>query len=317
MSKDQLVESLLKGEPRALARAITFVENNDPRAAEILKRVYPKGRDIPIIGITGPAGVGKSSLVDQLIAIYRARNLQVGAVAVDPSSPFTGGAILGDRIRMQRHGTDSGVFIRSMATRGKLGGIAAATYDVIDLMNASGKDIILVETVGVGQDEVDIVKLAHTIVVVLMPGLGDEVQAMKAGLMEIADLLVINKADRSDADKIEAELHSTLSFSPHSGESWDPPILRTIAINNTGTEELVSQIQRHTDYLKTTGKMREKILQQSRARMIDSLEYEITSHIIEEGFETFGIEQKITEIADRKKDPHSAVQELLKHFKRE
>jgi LAO/AO transport system kinase len=315
MSIDQLVESLLRGDPRALARSISFVENNDPRAAEILKLVYPKGRDVPILGITGPAGVGKSSLVDQLISVYRSRNLQVGVIAVDPSSPFTGGAILGDRIRMQRHGTDASVFIRSMATRGKLGGIAAATYDVIDLMNACGKDIIIVETVGVGQDEVDIVKIARTTVVVLMPGLGDEVQAMKAGLMEIADLLVINKADRSDADKMEAELETTLSYSPSSPDSWHPPILKTVAINNTGVDQLVDAIQKHGEYLKNTGKIREKILQQSRERMIDALEYQVTSHIIDEGFESFGIKQKIVEIADRKKDPHTAVQELLKQFK--
>lgn len=315
MSINQLVASLLRGDPRALARSITFVENNDARAAEILRLVYPKGREVPILGITGPAGVGKSSLVDQLIAVYRSQDLQVGVVAVDPSSPFTGGAILGDRIRMQRHGTDAGVFIRSMATRGKLGGIAAATYDVVDLMNVSGKDVIIVETVGVGQDEVDIVKIARTTVVVLMPGLGDEVQAMKAGLMEIADLLVINKADRSDADKMEAELQATLSFSPGARDSWTPPILKTVAINNTGVDQLTNAIRQHGEYLKNSGKIREKVLQQSKERMIDALEYEITSHIIEEGFESFGIQQKIAEIADRKKDPHTAVLELLKQFK--
>lgn len=315
MSIDQLVESLLQGDPRALARSITFVENKDPRAAKILKLVYSKGREVPILGITGPAGVGKSSLVDQLIGVYRSQNLQVGVVAVDPSSPFTGGAILGDRIRMQRHGTDPGVFIRSMATRGKLGGIAAATYDVVDLMNVSGKDIIIVETVGVGQDEVDIVKIARTTVVVLMPGLGDEVQAMKAGLMEIADLLVINKADRSDAEKMEAELQTTLSFSPAVPDSWHPPILKTVAINNVGVDQLTDAIRQHGEYLKNSGKIREKVLQQSRERMIDALEYQVTSHIIEEGFESYGIQQKVAEIADRKKDPHTAVQELLKQFK--
>lgn len=316
MAIDSLVENLLAGDVRALARCISFVENADPRSIEILKKIYSRGRSIPIIGITGPAGVGKSSLVDQLIAVYRSQNLQVGVVAVDPSSPFTGGAILGDRIRMQRHGTDPGVFIRSMATRGKLGGIAAATFDVIDLLNASGKDIILLETVGVGQDEVDVVKIAHTTVVVLMPGLGDEVQAMKAGLMEIADLLVINKADRADTEKMELELKSVLSFF-QSDMEWKPLILKTIATENTGVDALVSAIQEHETYLKQTGKLQDKLMLQSRQRIVDALEYQVTSYIMEEKFEKLGIAKKIEDVAARKMDPYTAVHELLKHFKLE
>jgi len=316
MTTAQLIDSLLAGEDRALARAITLVENDDPRAFEILKAVYPYGREIPIVGITGPAGVGKSSLVDQLIAGYRSEGKTVGVIAVDPSSPFTGGAILGDRIRMQRHGTDRGVFIRSMASRGKLGGIAAATFDVVDLVNASGKDMVLIETVGVGQDEVDIVKIANTTVVVLMPGLGDEVQAMKAGLMEIADLLIINKADRSDVDKMEMDLQASLSFFQSDG-LWHPRILKTVATSNIGVDLVSAAIQEHNDYLKTSGRFHTKALQQSRQRMIDALEYRITRQIVEEGFERFGILQKIEEIAARKTDPYSVVQELLQHFKME
>lgn len=310
----QLVDALLAGDPRALARSITLVENDDPLAFEILKAVYPKGRPIPVVGITGPAGVGKSSLVDQLIALYRSRNLQVGVVAVDPSSPFSGGAILGDRIRMQRHGTDAGVFIRSMATRGKLGGVSAATYDVVDLMNASGKDVVILETVGVGQDEVDVVKIANTTIVVLMPGLGDEVQAMKAGLMEIADILVINKSDRSDADRMEAELQSVLSFF-HTEESWLAPIVKTVAVRNTGTEALAAEIDRHSDYLRTSGRGKAKLLEQSRQRMIDALEYQITRHVVEEGFERFGISEKIEQIADRQTDPYTVVRDILTRLK--
>jgi LAO/AO transport system kinase len=314
MNSSEVSKNLLTGDVKALARAISWVENDDPRALEILKDAFKKGRDVPIIGITGPAGVGKSSLTDQLIAFYRNKGKKVGVVAVDPSSPFTGGAILGDRIRMQRHYVDKGVFIRSMATRGKLGGIAATTFDVIDLINAAGYDIILIETVGVGQDEVDIVKIAHTTVVVLMPGLGDEVQAMKAGLMEIADLLVVNKSDRPEAEKMEAELQASLSLY-HSTSQWSTPILKTVATSNIGVDSLAESIEKHQQFLRASGQLQQKLLKQSRERLIDSLEYQITSRIIEEGVERFAISQKINDIAERKTDPRSVVLELLDHFR--
>ena len=318
MSVEPLIEGLLRGEPKALSRSISLVENRDPRAHEILKAVYPKGRDIPLVGITGPAGVGKSSLVDRLIALYRAEGKKVGVIAVDPSSPFSGGAILGDRIRMQQHGTDPDVFIRSMATRGKLGGIASATFDVMDLMNASGKDVIIVETVGVGQDEIDVVKIVNTTVVVLMPGLGDEVQAMKAGLMEIADLLVVNKADRADAEKMEMELQSTVSFfQPGAPQEWHPKILKTQASNNLGIDSLLAAIREHETYLKGSGRLQGKILLQSRQRLVDALEDQVIHQIVEEGFERFGISQRIEDIALRRVDPYTVVAELLSHFRME
>ena len=316
MNVDPLIESLLAGDAKALSRAISIVENGDRRSYEILKSVYAKGRDIPLIGITGPAGVGKSSIVDRLIGIYRSQGKSVGVIAVDPSSPFTGGAILGDRIRMQQHYTDPGVFIRSMATRGKLGGLSAATFDVMDLMNASGKDVILVETVGVGQDEVDIVKLVNTTVVVLMPGLGDEVQAMKAGLMEIADLIVVNKADRSDADKMEMELQNSLSyFQSASGDDWRPRILKTQATNNVGIDLMAQAIAEHGEHLKKSGKLQGKILLQHKQRLIDVLESEIVTQIVERGYEEFGIAQKIEDIAMRRVDPYTVVKELLEKLK--
>ena len=316
MSVESLIESLLQGDPKALSRAITLTENRDSRAHQILKSVYAKGRDIPLVGITGPAGVGKSSLVDRLIAIYRGQGKTVGVIAVDPSSPFSGGAILGDRIRMQQHGTDPNVFIRSMATRGKLGGIAAATFDVIDLMNAAGKDVIIVETVGVGQDEVDIVKLVNTTVVVLMPGLGDEVQAMKAGLMEIADLLVVNKADRAEAEKMEMELRSSLSyFQAGSAEDWQPRILKTQATNNVGIDLLAQGIAEHGEFLKKSGKLQGKILLQNRQRLIDALEAQVITRIVDEGFEQFGISRRIEDIALRRVDPYTVVDELLSKLK--
>ena len=318
MPVDKLVEKLLQGDSKALSRAISLTENRDPRAHEILKAVYSKGRDIPLVGITGPAGVGKSSLVDRLISIYRTEGKKVGVIAVDPSSPFSGGAILGDRIRMQQHYTDPDVFIRSMATRGKLGGIAAATFDVIDLMNAAGKDIILVETVGVGQDEIDIVKTVNTTVVVLMPGLGDEVQAMKAGLMEIADLLVVNKSDRAEADKMEMELQNSLSyFQAHTGEEWIPRILKTQATNNVGIDLLSQAIREHGEYLKKSGKLHEKILMQNRQRLVDALESHILTEIVDVGFERFNISRRIEDIALRKTDPYTVVAELLEHFRME
>jgi LAO/AO transport system kinase len=317
-SLEFLIDALLQGDSKALSRAISLVENRDLRAQEILKAAYPRGRDIPLIGITGPAGVGKSSLVDRLISLYRGEGKKVGVIAVDPSSPFTGGAILGDRIRMQQHGTDPDVFIRSMATRGKLGGIAAATFDVMDLMNASGKDVILVETVGVGQDEVDIVKIVNTTVVVLMPGLGDEVQAMKAGLMEIADLLVINKADRSDADKMEMELQSAVSFfQPGTPQEWRPKILKTQASNNIGIDLLLAGIREHDQYIRSSGRLQGKILLQSRQRLIDALQDHVTHYVLEDGSDRFNIAQRIEDIATRRADPFSTVRELLSHFKME
>src|SRR6202045_3964228 len=232
------------GDVRAIARAITAIEDHDPRAEELLKQIFPATGRAHLIGVTGAPGTGKSTLVDRLAARYRQSGEQVGIIAVDPTSPYTGGAILGDRIRMQGHATDAGIFIRSMATRGSLGGLARAAGDVALILDAAGKQHVLVETVGVGQDEVDIVRLADCTLVLLVPGMGDDVQNMKAGLMEIADIFVLNKSDRDGVDRLEAELEAMLQLVPERN-GWKPAILRVVATENIGVDELASAISKY------------------------------------------------------------------------
>src|SRR5256885_7033136 len=235
------------GEVRALSRAITAIENHQAEAEELLRLLFPRAGKAYLTGVTGAPGTGKSTLVDRLSAHYRAKQEQVGVIAVDPTSPYTGGAILGDRIRMQGHAGDAGVFIRSMATRGFLGGLARATAEVALLLDAAGKQHVLIETVGVGQDEIDIVRLADCVVVLLVPGLGDDIQNMKAGLMEIGDIFVLNKADRDGADRLEQQLHAMLSLvMPRDG--WHPPVVRTVASEGKGIDvlaETIAKFRRH------------------------------------------------------------------------
>ncbi len=233
---------MLAGDARAIARAISLIEDEAPSATDLLRRIFPSTGRAYLIGVTGPPGAGKSTLVDRMTQELRARGRTVGVVAVDPTSPFSGGAILGDRVRMQMHAGDPGVFIRSMATRGHLGGLARATYEAALVLDASGKDVVLIETVGVGQDEVDIVRTADVSIVTLVPGTGDEVQALKAGIMEIADLFVVNKADRDGADRTVASIESLLALESYAPDAWRPPILKTQATSGAGVTDLLDAV---------------------------------------------------------------------------
>src|SRR5437870_8270562 len=278
-----LLDDFFKGDTRALARVITRVGNRSADSLEILRRLYPKTGQSLVIGVTGSPGVGKSSLVDRLAAAYRQQDKKIGIVAVDPSSPFTGGAILGDRIRMQTLGVDPNIFIRSMATRGNLGGLAATTADVVTVLDAAGKDPIIVETVGVGQDEIDIVKLAEVSIVVLVPGMGDEVQALKAGIMEIGDIFVINKCDRPGVEKMERGVQTMLSLA-HRPDGWQPPIVKTTATKGDGIDELMETIDRCRSFFQNSAARVQKQQEAERQRLIALLEERLVTTAVQQVF---------------------------------
>jgi len=306
-----LAEMVLNGDIRAAARLMRDIDDNRPQAVDDLKQLYPRTGNAYIIGITGPPGAGKSTLVDQLTAAFRTRGKKVGVVAIDPTSPFTGGAILGDRIRMNRHATDEGVFIRSLATRGALGGLSRSTADVALVMDALGMDIVIIETVGVGQDEVDIVKAAHTTCVVMVPGLGDDIQAIKAGILEIGDIFVVNKADREGADRTARELATMLEFRSAPEGSWNPQVLKTEAQRGTGIEKLVGEILLHRDHLLSSGTIDDFLRERNERHFMDILRDGLFKRALDYMATDATLDRVVTGMGDHTIDPYSAAEQVL------
>ena len=302
----ELIKAVRAGDARALARTISAVENRRPGWSELLKTLFPYSGKARVLGLTGAPGAGKSTLVDQLAKLYRKQNRTVGIIAVDPTSPYTGGAILGDRIRMQDHFADPGIYIRSMATRGSLGGLARTTADVTTVLDASGRDVILVETVGVGQDEIDIVRLADITVVILVPGMGDDVQTIKAGIMEIADIFVINKSDREGAERVEREIRALQTLATRQ-DGWTPPIVKTVASDGTGVPELAAAITGYEDFLRKENRALKKSVENWQERLLEMLR----DAMLDKARARMA-EMKIlaTEVAEHKRDPYSVIEEI-------
>jgi len=309
-SVQALIEQIRAGSPRALARAITSVENRNSDSAALLQALFPYTGKALVVGLTGAPGSGKSTLVDQLAREFRKQGKTVGIIAVDPTSPYTGGAILGDRIRMQAHHSDPGIYIRSMATRGSLGGLARTTADVASVLDAAGREILLIETVGVGQDEVDIVRLAEVTIVILVPGMGDDVQTIKAGIMEIADVFVINKSDREGAERVEREIRAMQALAIRH-DDWVPPIVKTIASEGIGIADLVEAIARYVEYLARTGAGHRKREQNWRQRLLEMLRDSLLERVVRDQVGEDAIAAYAADVAQHKRDPYSLVEQIV------
>jgi LAO/AO transport system kinase len=303
-----LPDRVRAADPRALARAVSLVENQAPESFPLLAALHPYTGHAWTLGITGPPGAGKSTLVDQLVGVYRRRGLTVGVLAVDPTSPFTGGAILGDRVRMQSHAGDGGVFIRSMATRGHLGGLAVTTADAASVLDAAGRDCVIIETVGVGQAEVDVARTADVCVVTLVPGAGDDVQALKAGIMEIADVFVVNKADREGADRVVASIEGLLALDSASGDRWRPPVIRTEATRGVGVEELAAAIDRfrHEEPARIARRRRERTIVRLRELVASLFSGRLDAALAEGELDALG-----ARVTSREIDPYAAARSVL------
>jgi LAO/AO transport system kinase len=309
---EETVNGVVAGNKRSIAKAITAIENCTDESPELIARLFPHTGKAHVIGLTGAGGAGKSTLIEKIIREYRSRGKTVGVIAVDPTSPFSGGAFLGDRIRMQELSTDEGVFIRSMASRNHAGGIARATKDAVKVLDAAGKNIVIVETVGAGQSEVEIIKVAQTIIVVHAPGLGDEIQAIKAGIMEIADIFVVNKADRENADKAVIDIQSNLQLnSKHA--IWRPPVLKTAAITGEGIRELVDKIEEHRCFLEGNSECRTASLRnRAEAELVEAIKEKAADALIDQLRKKGRLDELLQKILEKKIDPATAAAKLLK-----
>ena len=307
---EEIGRGVLAGDRRSIARAITIVENNTAQTQKLITSIYPHTGKAHIIGITGPGGSGKSTLIEKMIRKYRQKDNTVGVVAVDPTSPFTGGAFLGDRIRMQQLSTDQGVFIRSMATRNYMGGIAKATRDAVKVLDAAGKDIVIVETVGAGQSEVEIIKVAKTVVVLFAPGLGDEIQAIKAGIMEIGDIFVVNKADRENANKAVMDIQAMLQLN-NKKRAWKPPVMKTVALTGEGVPQVVEKIGEHRLFLEKELERR-RSRDKAEAELVEAIKENLASSIVKELKKEGKFEELLQKILEKEMDPRYAAEKLLK-----
>jgi len=311
---EEIGRGVLAGDRRSIARAITIVENNTAQTQKLITSIYPHTGKAHIIGITGPGGSGKSTFIEKMIRKYRQKDNTVGVIAVviavAPTSPFTGGAFLGDRIRMQQLSTDQGVFIRSMATRNYMGGIAKATRDAVKVLDAAGKDIVIVETVGAGQSEVEIIKVAKTVVVLFAPGLGDEIQAIKAGIMEIGDIFVVNKADRENANKAVMDIQAMLQLN-NKKRAWKPPVMKTVALTGEGVPQVVEKIGEHRLFLEKELERR-RSRDKAEAELVEAIKENLASSIVKELKKEGKFEELLQKILEKEMDPRYAAEKLLK-----